>query len=75
MKPWRANPNGKKSGFGKTNKQSRRKNDHARPCRLKYNSTRKDLDNAKRKLKKHLTAYPQDSCAVAAWDRAGFKGR
>jgi hypothetical protein len=73
MKPWRANPNGKKSGFGKTNKQSRRSHDHSRPCRLRYNSNRKDLDNAKRKLRRHLDNYPKDLCARAAWDRQGFK--
>lgn len=73
MKPWRANPNGKKSGFGKTNKQTRRENDHLRGCRLRYNQQRKDLDNAKRKLKRHMANFPKDLIARAAWDRNGFK--
>jgi hypothetical protein len=66
-------PSGKKSGFGKSNKHARRVNDHLRPSRLRYNLTRRDLQNKKRKLRRHLQGNRKhDSIAQAAWDRAGF---
>jgi hypothetical protein len=73
MKLWSNGPSNKKSAHGKTNKHSRRKNRHKRPCQLSYNSRRRDLENAKRKLKQHILRLPSDRAAHKSWAAHGFK--